>query len=54
MKLQVFRKILFTILYLTSLALCWIWYDWKLFIILMIFTWALNTENSYKKRERIH
>jgi hypothetical protein len=40
------RTIISIIVAASSLALCLIWYDYKLFIILMLFGWALNIDNK--------
>jgi len=32
---------------------CFYWFDWKLFVVLMLFGWMMNVENKNKRIDRL-
>ncbi len=50
--MRVFKTIS-RVLFIISIILCIYWYDWKLLVILFIWSWAMNADNRAKRIREI-
>jgi hypothetical protein len=53
MKKSTKRYLLASAIFIGSLGLTLAWYDWKLFVIMMVFGWGVNLENQARVLERL-
>lgn len=49
MKTRTKLQLLLIVLFITSLVLTLYWYDWKLFVILSVYTWGNNLQKTLQK-----
>ncbi|MBT8161440.1 MULTISPECIES: hypothetical protein [Arthrobacter] len=45
--------LLSTAVYTAMLAFTLVWYDWRLFVLMIAFGWAMNLENTAEQLRRL-
>ena len=45
-----YKALLIALIWIVTFGLILYWYDWKLLVILFLFGWAMNGDNSLKQK----